>query len=374
VTADTTFLQCFVLEHEWAGLSDVTLEADAVLSQYQRSPAFDLLRQACSAAFDCTSLVWIVAICAAHLAFEDRMMVRHFKSRPHVQVTLETSVRRSPWINDFAFITATRDVQASGTVTGFAAHFLGVISRSFQTSVRRCPEITRDRLMTCLACLGSDEFRAGNAGRRENRAIRFKRAARKKDYRERSCSPDCPQQLLAFTAQPYDWPHASHVAQYCQNCSNSSMHFFGKSATNKRYGRRSMTMMSRAHCSIFGRRFSGQSLEDAIELRQRLKANRERDLANLEINVSQESACSFEAIARDIVDKLYSGYLFELFAQVSRIDTDVPCDLSQRDRLGQMFVDEAARLPDVARFGVMTVVRDIVKLNFGTGSQHHDRK
>ena len=116
MAAGATFFQRFMLEHEWAGLRDVTLEAGAVSTEEQRSAAFDLLRKTCVPAFDCIAGVRIMAIGAAHLAFQHRMVMRHFKSRAHFEVTLETGVRRSSRINNLALITAAGDVETSRAV------------------------------------------------------------------------------------------------------------------------------------------------------------------------------------------------------------------------------------------------------------------
>lgn len=93
VTTDATFTQRLVLEHEGTGLSDVTLEASFVLAKQQSSAAFNLLRKTCSAAFDCASGVRVVTIRTTHLAFQHRMVMRHFEACPHFQVALETGIR-----------------------------------------------------------------------------------------------------------------------------------------------------------------------------------------------------------------------------------------------------------------------------------------
>jgi len=204
VAADAAFFQSFMLEYEGAGLGDVTLETDSVSTQQQRSAAFDLLWQVRVTAFDRVSDVWVVAIRAAHLAFQHRMVVRHLKSRPHFEVALETGVRRSARVNDLALIAARRNVQTSRTVAGFATHLLGVVPGSFQTRMSRGPKIPGNRFVTGLACFRTNKLRAGNAGRCEDGAIRLERAARKQNDGQRGCSPNCPQQFLAFTAQPYD--------------------------------------------------------------------------------------------------------------------------------------------------------------------------
>lgn len=104
MAADASFLQRFMLEYEWAGLRSVTLEASFILTKEQRAAAFDLLRQTRPSAFDRATSVWIMTIRTTHLAFQYRMVVRHFKSGAHFEVTLKTRVRRSPRINDLALL------------------------------------------------------------------------------------------------------------------------------------------------------------------------------------------------------------------------------------------------------------------------------
>jgi len=73
---------------------------------------------------------------------------------------------------------------------------------------------------------------------------------------------------------------------------------------------------------IIGWRFSGKLFEDAIELGERLKSDGERSFAHAKIEIVQKLARVFEAISRDVIDKLNAGHLFELLAQVSRINSD----------------------------------------------------
>ena len=92
MATDAAFTDCFMFKNERPALRGVTLETGVVLTEQQSSTAFDLLRQTCSAAFDRAAGVRVVTIRAAHLAFQDRMVVRHFKTGPHFKVALETGV------------------------------------------------------------------------------------------------------------------------------------------------------------------------------------------------------------------------------------------------------------------------------------------
>lgn len=81
-----------------------------------------------AAALNYVSFVWIVAIGATHLAFQDRMAMRQLETRAHFGVTLEASLRRFARIDDRVRRAATLDVDTSRTVTRFAADVLGVIA------------------------------------------------------------------------------------------------------------------------------------------------------------------------------------------------------------------------------------------------------
>ena len=75
-------------------------------------------------------------------------------------------------------------------------------------------------------------------------------------------------------------------------------------------------------CPIRSRRFPRQLFENAIELRQRLKPDRECDFADAKIDIMQKGARFFEPCAGDVIDKIYTGHLLELFAQMIRADVD----------------------------------------------------
>ncbi len=68
--------------------------------------------------------------------------------------------------------------------------------------MRRGPEIAGDFAVTGVTCIRADKFRPRDTRRRQNRAIRFERAAGKQNYGEPDCAPGCPQQFLALTMQP----------------------------------------------------------------------------------------------------------------------------------------------------------------------------
>jgi len=80
---------------------------------------------------------------------------------------------------------------------------------------------------------------------------------------------------------------------------------------------------------IIGWRFSGELFEDAIELGERLKSDRERRFAHAKIEIFQKLTRVFEAISRDVIDKLTAGHVFKLLAQVSWINSDRVRDFRQ---------------------------------------------
>ena len=108
----------------------------------------------------------------------------------HIQVTLETSVRRLSRIDDRARAASSLDVQTAGPVARLAAHVLCVFSFCLQPRMSGCPEVAHNLFMAGRAFLRADELRAGNAGRSKNCAAR--RTAGKQNYRERHCSPSPP--------------------------------------------------------------------------------------------------------------------------------------------------------------------------------------
>ena len=88
-----------------------------------------------------------MAIGATDLALEDRMMMWQLESRAHFGVALETSGRRSSWIDDLIALAAALHVKAARPVTRFTAHVLGVVAFGFKSAVRRGSKIFRDRFM-----------------------------------------------------------------------------------------------------------------------------------------------------------------------------------------------------------------------------------
>jgi hypothetical protein len=119
-----------------------------------------------------------------------------------------------------------------------------------------------------------------------------------------------------------------------------------------------MALPMRLRCAILTRRFSGQNLEDAVELRKRLKSDRECNFADPKIAIFQKFARLIESGARDVIDKLGSGDLFEFFAQVGGVDSYGTGHSSERKVLVSVFFNESPRFPDIPRLRPVSIVRE----------------
>ncbi len=67
---------------------------------------------------------------------------------------------------------------------------------------------------------------------------------------------------------------------------------------------------------------SRELFENAIELRQRLKADSERDFGDSQMLILQEFARFLGPRLSDVMNKVYTGHLFEFAAQVIGTDAD----------------------------------------------------
>ncbi len=100
MTDHTTLPHRLVLVNKGAALGGMALKASLVSAQESKAAAFEHLLNIGPATLDGNTDVRVVAIGAAHFAFQHRMVVRQLKLRPHFQVTLETSFRRLTRIDD----------------------------------------------------------------------------------------------------------------------------------------------------------------------------------------------------------------------------------------------------------------------------------
>jgi len=196
----TALTHCLVLVNKRTPLRGVALEAGFVSAQESKPAGSERLLNIGATTFDGDPLMWIVTIAAAHFAFQHRMMMRQLELCAHFQVTLETSFRRLPRINDRVRRSAALNVQTAWPMARLAAHVLCVFAFRHQTRVRRSSEVAHDFLVASLTFLGANELRARYAGRRQNCSAGG--AAGKQNDGQRGCSPDAPQNFLALTVDP----------------------------------------------------------------------------------------------------------------------------------------------------------------------------
>ena len=86
--------------------------------------------------------------------------------------------------------------------------------------------------------------------------------------------------------------------------------------------------------AILRRRFARKPSKYAIELGERLKSCSECDFADAQITVSQQITRGGETSARDVLDKIDTSHLLEVFAQIIRVHVDRSRDFLQ----GELFV------------------------------------
>jgi len=84
-----TLAHCLMFKHKWPALRRVAFRASIRFRRVRERSAVHRV-----------ALVWIVAIAATHLPFDDGMVMWETELRALIKVTLETSVRRFFWIQD----------------------------------------------------------------------------------------------------------------------------------------------------------------------------------------------------------------------------------------------------------------------------------
>ena len=189
----TALTHGLMLVNKRAALLGVTLKASFVSAQERKTACLERLLDIRAAAFDCDSLVRVVTIGTTHFTFWHRMMMRQLELCAHLKVTLETSIRRLPRIDDRTSAATGFDMQAPGAVARFAAHVDGLLYSyavlcltafsaargcvyrflfpCLQPRVRGGFEIAHELMMACIACIGANKFRAGNTWRGDNGSI-----------------------------------------------------------------------------------------------------------------------------------------------------------------------------------------------------------
>jgi hypothetical protein len=101
--------------------------------------------------------MWIMAVAATHLPFHNRMMMRQVELAALIEMALETSLRRLPWIQNGVPRAAGLGVNATRPMTRLAAHFVGVGSRRLQSRVRCRMEVAIDLFVTLGAVRGANK-------------------------------------------------------------------------------------------------------------------------------------------------------------------------------------------------------------------------
>ena len=119
----------------------------------------------------------------------------------HIQMALETGLRRFSRIDDRPCPATAAHVQTSRSVARLAADFLFTLSLRLQTRMGRGMEIAGDGLMARFAAFRSGKLSPRNARRRHERAI-GRRGAGNQDYGERSPAAGHPPKLFALTVKP----------------------------------------------------------------------------------------------------------------------------------------------------------------------------
>lgn len=160
VTGDAAFAHGFMRKHKRPGLRRVTPGANVIKRHELRSTAGNHI-----------ALVWIMAIGATHLAFDDRMMRWQIEFRLLVHMALKTDLRRFARIDDGVGRAAGFNVKASRPVTGFTTNEHCVGSRRFQMIMSRRVEAVINVLMTLLARFRADISRSRNLWRNHFRPI-----------------------------------------------------------------------------------------------------------------------------------------------------------------------------------------------------------
>ena len=148
-----TLAHCLMLVDKRAALLRVTFEASFVSAEERKSAGFQPLLHVRRSALNGDPFVRFMAIAAAHLAFEHRMVMRQRERCANFQVTLETSIRRLSRIDDRACSAASFNVQTPRPMTRFTPHVLGVFPFCLEPRVSGCAEIAHDLFVACRAFL-----------------------------------------------------------------------------------------------------------------------------------------------------------------------------------------------------------------------------
>jgi len=162
----------------------------------------DLLSHARGAAFHRVAFVWLMAVGAAHLTFQNWVMMWQLKLPAHVQVTFQAGFRFFPGINNQMRPAATLRMKTSRAVTRFTAGVFGVCSCRFQSRMRGGAEIADDFLVAIGAFIGPDKLRARNSWWSYDRAVAIECSAGEKSQGKKIGATGRPKQSPAMGEKP----------------------------------------------------------------------------------------------------------------------------------------------------------------------------
>lgn len=154
------FAQRLMLENKRSPLLGVALETGLVPAHHVgRAPPLDD-----------RSLVWVVAVRAAHLAFRHRVMIWQVELSASFQVALKTGFRIFAGIDDRICRAAGLHVEAARSVTAFASGSVcRILALRHQARMIGSPEVADDFRVAVGAGIVTHKARARNGGGRHDR-------------------------------------------------------------------------------------------------------------------------------------------------------------------------------------------------------------
>ena len=142
-----------MLEHDRTRLLAVAVGAAFVLSRHGKA--------ACG--LHDVGAVRIVALCAIHPAFDDRMVLRQVKFGVRFEVALKTGRGVFAEIDDEFFSAASLNVQTARAMTGFTTALARPgIRREVQARMRACRKFLDNVCVAIFARVIAHENRTGN--------------------------------------------------------------------------------------------------------------------------------------------------------------------------------------------------------------------
>jgi hypothetical protein len=160
VAGRAAFAHRFVFEHERPALRDVAFGTGFVLGSHGERSS-DGRR----------SLMGIMAIAATHLAMRDWMGVWQVETAFHLQMAVETHLRRSLGINNSVSRATTLNVQTARAMATLAANVLRMDTVCLEPCVGGCRKILVNLRMAFGTGGGPDKLSAGNFRRDNDNSI-----------------------------------------------------------------------------------------------------------------------------------------------------------------------------------------------------------